>query len=439
MPVKPKSNSLGELFGIEDPNKQVHRVQKFLGPFTEVNDAVLLGVEIEWELLNPDDDLSSVVDTLRLRQPGLTAERIVAHFPQHRMDLTSQDHMGKLRAAFSSGLIGYHEEASLVHGLEMVLGPANPRVMKLLVDSMMVSGRDSCHATERCSTHVHMNVCDLDLDQMNSMTLIYPFVEELLFKWVDPMRWHNPFTRPWCTDAVIKAEPRKYQAMNILPSGCRLEEPFGEAVLSDMGRRILGTVEFRHFPGLTAHNLELFFRWLDFLVEFRSVAMTYSRDSLIEMFRPLTSTSGYVEVLRQLFPLTSVHWLRKFTHNDVQAFMDGAVAAFRLTLGKRCDDATYQTAFNLRAFEKSPYARWLIDRTNERKKRRQSVLQPADPFAEPVRPSSLSNDELHAMISQLRERVVVPTVNVPVQDRDDPRQAPPVRTATTVTPTRRRR
>lgn len=351
------NESIGSLFGIADPMKNQNTLQRYLGEFDEVECEVTLGVEIEWE--TDQDSIADVVNRIRSQQDGLTIELISQWYPGHRID-PNMDHLMRLKAAITNRLIMYHEEASLVNGLEIVLGPANSRLMRLLVESVLLSSTGFVSSSDRCSTHVHMNVCDLTMKQLGVMTLLYPFIEELLFKWVDPNRWHNPFTRPWCTDAQHEASPRKYQAMNIVPSGCRLDMPFGDLVLSDVGRNTIGTIEFRHFPGLTSRNVLSFFHWLDFIEEFRSVCLANTREKIIQTFQPLASTSGYVEVLRQLFPLSSAHWLSRFGYNEVQAFMSGPVAAFRRHLGKDTESKAYRNEFSLATITKSVLADRLL-------------------------------------------------------------------------------
>lgn len=109
--------------------------------------------------------------------------------------------------------------------------------------------------SERTSTHVHVNVSNLTLDQAKNMVLLYALFEPVFFSFVGDERKHNiycvplshtflPSTYSANFDTMVKSW-HKYTALNIKPVSK------------------IGTIEFRHLYG--TDDVNIFSEWIDIL------------------------------------------------------------------------------------------------------------------------------------------------------------------------------
>lgn len=117
--------------------------------------------------------------------------------------------------------------------------------------------------SERTSTHVHVNVSNLQLKEVRQLVLTYALLEPLFFKFVGETRQNSIFCVPlyytilpqlYSRDiATQHSKWHKYTAFNLLPLG------------HNDNTAALGTVEFRHLYG--TNNLAVFTDWLTSLRE----------------------------------------------------------------------------------------------------------------------------------------------------------------------------
>ena len=116
------------------------------------------------------------------------------------------------------------------NGVEFVSLPLKANQLEGALLQLQKSLPNTADFSPRTSTHVHMNVRDLSIDQITSLLLLYTTVEDLLFHWVG----HNRDKSVFCiklteTDYVqlflsLQNDPRdtiaswnKYTAFNLLP------------------------------------------------------------------------------------------------------------------------------------------------------------------------------------------------------------------------------
>ena len=168
----------------------------------------------------------------------------------------------------------------------------------------------------RCSTHVHINVSDLDRGQLHMLIALYACFEKLLFSLHDERRIHNPYCYPLTylrnintITARNNLEYMKYCALNT-------------GHLSDYG-----TVEFRHMEGL--ESVEKLERWIQIIqklvqyVKLNDIQYVYSR------IMDLNTSSEYASFAEQvLYPVnpfrgitnlqeemeSGVTWAKLFLH-----------------------------------------------------------------------------------------------------------------------------
>lgn len=149
--------------------------------------------------------------------------------------------------------------------------------------------------SERCSTHVHMNVQDYNWPQLKVLCIIYQMFERLLFAFIGNDRKDNIFCVPWYesgvtsrvlgdlqknSDSVIKRW-MKYSALNLLPI------------------RTQGSVEFRHMQGTC--DVDLIMTWLRLLSRLSIYAKKTPYKTLMENVLQMNTVSNYDQFLSDVF------------------------------------------------------------------------------------------------------------------------------------------
>lgn len=117
--------------------------------------------------------------------------------------------------------------------------------------------------SERTSTHVHVNVGDLSLEQAKEFVLLYALLEPVFFSFVDASRQNNIFCVPLNFTALTKyyhlpfeqlvKHWHKYTAFNIIPA------------------KEFGTFEFRHLEG--TKDFDKYKNWISAIDSLKSFAM----------------------------------------------------------------------------------------------------------------------------------------------------------------------
>jgi hypothetical protein len=142
--------------------------------------------------------------------------------------------------------------------------------------------------SERTSTHVHVNVASLTLEQLRELTLTYALLEPLFFKFVGDERQHNIYCVPlsytflpsvYRNDAAgMWNKWHKYTAFNLKPV------------------KDIGTVEFRHLYG--TNKREVFVTWLSSLKELFEFIRDTDGWKVVEALE----TSSPAELARKIVP-----------------------------------------------------------------------------------------------------------------------------------------
>jgi hypothetical protein len=150
--------------------------------------------------------------------------------------------------------------------------------------------------TDRCSVHVHLDVSDLDKDQLNNLIQVYYLVERILFQYINPLRIKNNYCRA-LTDSsfkytlknllknqssydlihIIKNECDKYSALNVLPVSH------------------FGSVEFRHHHGTLEMNRIL--EWINIIMSIKVTSLNYPIEELLGIYKE----KGSLDLLQTIF------------------------------------------------------------------------------------------------------------------------------------------
>lgn len=183
-------------------------------------------------------------------------------------------------------------------------------------------GISSKNYSERCSTHVHVNVQNLPFDTIASIVLVYQTVERLLFNFIGHDRVNNIFCVPWyesglsyklvnklcvpgdCSRAVTRWQ--KYTALNLIP----VHEK--------------GTMEFRHLPGTC--DTEYIARWLRLIARMFSYAEKTGVKELQKIILAMNTISNYSGWLESVFEEDVV----LLTNSDYQALLSKGVTDSKL-------------------------------------------------------------------------------------------------------------
>lgn len=144
----------------------------------------------------------------------------------------------------------------------------------------------------RTSTHVHLNVRDLTLEELAKLILLYVVFEQSLFSFSDVNRTASVFCVP------IANTPAAWNIRHFLESGdmqyvCR---DFGWAKYGALNiNRIwdIGTVEYRHMSG--GLDLPKLLIWLSFIMAMHKAARAMSVKDLMSYIHDLNTTSNYME------------------------------------------------------------------------------------------------------------------------------------------------
>lgn len=182
------------------------------------------------------------------------------------------------------------------NGIEAVSLPTKMKfVPELLKSFFSTYSITEANYSERCSTHVHMNVQNFTLEQLATLCLTYQVVERLLFTYVDPIRSSNIFCVPWfqaagrvdLANTITSGKWRdlqtwqKYTALNLLAVAQR------------------GTVEYRHLEGTC--DVQHILGWLNLLGGMHNYAQSTPLDKLRSIILDLNTSSAYEIFTQSVF------------------------------------------------------------------------------------------------------------------------------------------
>lgn len=204
------------------------------------------------------------------------------------------------------------EDASLRNGVEFVTdGPFASDTLESAIREFYAAGF-KWRNSPRTSTHIHINVTDVDASVVQSMAVIMYAIEDALYntigasrKWsgysvalseMDPQRLRDLFS----TDAN---ELRR--AFN---PGRNQERYYGFNFYVSKH----GTVEFRYFPGgPSKEELEL---WLDFVYAVKRIGVKYTPAQLVER---IVFREDMEDFITREFPN---EWIKRlFKHGDTES------------------------------------------------------------------------------------------------------------------------
>ena len=186
-------------------------------------------------------------------------------------------------------------DGSLRNGLEFVSVPIKLDYLEYELTKLAMAV-DTIKFTERCSVHVHLNVRDLEEEELHKLLILYSIYEKSLFS-VSGNRQNNIYTIPILGDSHLLKEfilrPysgwNKYSALNLLPI-------WGH---TGQGTARLGTIEFRHHEG-TLETRQLL-NWCNLIVSLKVFAKRTTLAYLEALLLDTNTTSSYITLTEDVF------------------------------------------------------------------------------------------------------------------------------------------
>lgn len=248
-------STVRETFGNPSPNVWIP--EKKLIPKFGASPDLLLGVELEIEGLEPDED--------------------------HR------------ERRCVSGM-NYHKDGSLRNnGGEFVTYPMTLNHLDYVLDTFFHKNKLSAdNYSERCSVHIHANCLDMQLEEVRLLLAVYQIMEKVLFDYIKEERHNNIFCVPWNECYLPQAALRndnslitkiktwkKYTALNLLPLTS------------------LGTIEFRHMAG--TNDKDRIVQWCDIIGSLFKYTREHKFEEIKGTLTGLNTTSAYLAFMNAVF------------------------------------------------------------------------------------------------------------------------------------------
>jgi hypothetical protein len=190
-----------------------------------------------------------------------------------------------------------------------------------LLHANLKTGKDAY--TERTSIHVHVNVANLELQQVRQLVLTYALLEPLFLEYVGPVRKNSIFCVPLNYTYIPSTYKmpidkmwekwHKYTALNIKPLASSQDSPG------------LGTIEFRHMYG--TNDARVFNTWVKILEELYTFVETRPELDIIQLIEaghtPAIFAKIVVPTLAALYSPFAINEMCKDTLLDVKLSVGG--------------------------------------------------------------------------------------------------------------------
>lgn len=197
------------------------------------------------------------------------------------------------RANFPS-LWHYEVDGSLRNnGTEYISDPIPAKyaasALEFLNNTLKINNTPSY--SRRTSIHIHINVQDLTLKQLQTFTLLYLSLETLLYKKAGSNRANSIFCVPLSHAGYIPNLLVLFEKSKILSIKHLLNRWHKYTGYNMMNVTTKGTVEFRHLPG--TDDVQYISEWINLLVAIKEAATKDSLDNYFKLISELNTTSEY--------------------------------------------------------------------------------------------------------------------------------------------------
>lgn len=217
----------------------------------------------------------------------------------------------------------FKEDGSLRgSAIEAVTKPTKARYVEtLLAGFFKHNDITEDNYSERCGTHVHMNVSDLTLDQLGTFCLLYQVFEKTLFKYAGVDRDSSIFCVPWEQAGV------SYDLLRYLRNGQAREILRGWRKYTALNLNpvtTFGSVEFRHLPGTC--DVEYMVGWINIIGCMYNYSKAKDYKEVQQKVIDLNTSSAYTQFANEVFGL----YTQLLTGNTIQEDMETGVINVKL-------------------------------------------------------------------------------------------------------------
>ena len=237
---------------------------------------------------------------------------------------------------------------------EYITKPATYSVMMHILESFFGKAKfTENNYSERCSIHVHTNVQDLTVPQLQAICYLYQVFERVLYTYVGADRDKNIFCVPWNQTTM------SYQMLNQLsqaglPGLKRWQKYTGLNLIPITDK---GTIEFRHMPGTC--DINRISTWLQIIACLFVYGKSNTVDTIQKELLNLNTSSEYRGFMMKVFG----DYAHVLDTPHLNTFLEEGVIELKYaTLSSRTDNKkTYNdTNTLLRQVEAMQRARGLI-------------------------------------------------------------------------------
>lgn len=197
------------------------------------------------------------------------------------------------------GGITQHADGSLRNnGMEFVTRPMSLPILETTLRAFFEKNKfNKDNYSERCSVHVHANVQDYTIDNLNALSILYATFERVLFSFIGNDRDKNIFCVPWYDTTITQSVASK-KSINDLANMCSKKwQKYTALNLHPMYSQ--GTVEFRHMEG--TEDVERILTWVKLI----NALMVYAKEHPVQAVAPiindLNTSSAYYGFCREVF------------------------------------------------------------------------------------------------------------------------------------------
>ena len=185
------------------------------------------------------------------------------------LGLWHRKHDGSLRDAGSEFVMGFGHAVTPLRGMDVITAL---NMIQSYFDDMPDAFKPSI--SKRCSTHIHMDVRDMEDDAFAVLLMLYARYEDDLIRFYAPERMDNHYCRraseiPYAQDRLSRLSNGvdKYLIDDICSNG----DKYTACNWKSVAQR--GSLEFRFFPGTIYMDNVL--EWINVLQAFKYHAMKY--------------------------------------------------------------------------------------------------------------------------------------------------------------------
>jgi len=205
------------------------------------------------------------------------------------------------------------EDGSLRNwGREFVSLPIPAKYARYALDKLMeaLEEENEPQFTSRTGIHIHVNVQDMNINQLVSLVLLYYVTERLLYRFVGRERKNNIFCVPLQNTNYFLQIYNAVKINNKEETEAEPEDLYTfKSIVEDwkkyLGLNLLpilryGTVEFRHLYG--TQDVNLIVNWINIILSLKKAAMEVTNfENLVTTLVNLNVKSEYHNFLGRIF------------------------------------------------------------------------------------------------------------------------------------------